>query len=161
MQEGANETVIKAAYASHIQEIEFLEQEPSYDLYLKKYGLRAKQMTKARYGFILKNSSVNATQDYVGLKQPMLLLLGDKDLNVDIENTKSVVEKLVDEQQNIQITIINNATHGMLDAKHFNQQSPGLAFLFKLIWKGDKAVAPEFNHVLDEWLNRQNGLLSN
>ena len=161
MLEGANETVIKAAYASHIQEIEFLEQKPSYDLYLKKYGLTPKQMTKARYGFILKNSSVNATQDYVGLKQPMLLLLGDKDLNVDIYNTKSVVEKLVDEQKNIQITIINNATHGMLDAKHFNQQSPGLAFLFKLIWKGDKAVAPEFNHVLDEWLSRQNGLLSN
>jgi hypothetical protein len=77
MQEGANETVIKAAYASHIQEIEFLEQNPSDDLYLKKYGLTAKQMTKARYGFILKNSSVNATQDNVGLKQPMLLLLGE------------------------------------------------------------------------------------
>jgi pimeloyl-ACP methyl ester carboxylesterase len=59
MQEGANETVIKAAYASHIQEIEFLEQKPNFDLYLNKYGLKAKQMTKARYGFILKNSSVN------------------------------------------------------------------------------------------------------
>lgn len=91
MQEGANETVIEAAYASHIQEIAFLEQKPSYDLYLKKYGLTPKQMTKPRYEFILKNSSVNATQDYIGLKQPMLLLLGDKNLNVDINNTKSVV----------------------------------------------------------------------
>lgn len=89
------------------------------------------------------------------------MLLGDKDLNVDIYNTKSVVEKLVDDQPNIQITIINNATHVMLDAEHFNQQSPDLAFLFKLIWKGEKAVAPEFNHVLDEWLSRQNWLLPN
>jgi dienelactone hydrolase len=118
-------------------------------------------MTKDRYGFILKNSRVDATQDYIGLKQPMLLLLGDKDLNVDIYNTKSVVEKLIDDQPNIQITIINSATHGMLDAKHFNQQSPGLTFLFKLIWKGDKALASEFNHVLDEWLSRQNWLSSN
>lgn len=161
MQEGANEAVIKAAYVTHIQEIEFLEQKPSYDLYLKKYGLTPKQMTKDRFGFILKNSSVNATQDYIGLKQPMLLLLGDKDLNMDIYNTKSIVKKLVDDQPNIQITIIKNATHVMLDADHFDEQSPGLAFLFKLIWKGDKAVAPEFNNVLDEWLSRRNWLLSN
>jgi pimeloyl-ACP methyl ester carboxylesterase len=160
-QQGANETVIQAAYATHIQEIEFLEQKSSYDLYLKKYGLTPKQMSEDRYGFILKNSSVNATQDYIGLKQPMLLLLGDKDLNVDVDNTKSVVEKLIDGQQNIQITIIKNATHGMLDAKHFNQQSPGLTLLFKLIWKGDKALAPEFNHVLDEWLSRQSLLFPN
>jgi hypothetical protein len=72
-----------------------------------------------------------------------------------------VVEKLIDEQHNIKITIIKNATHGMLDAKHFNEQSPGLAFLFKLIWKGEKAVAPEFHNVLGEWLSRQNGLFSN
>jgi hypothetical protein len=156
MQEGANEAVIKAAYATHIQEIEFLDKKPSYDLYLKKYGLTPKQMTEDRYGFILKNSSVNAAQDYIGLKQPTLLLLGDKDLNVDIYNTKSVVEKLVDDQPNIQITIIKNATHVMLDADHFNEQSPGLTFLFKLIWKGEKAVAPEFYNVLDEWLSRQN-----
>ncbi|MFT5997507.1 MAG: hypothetical protein ACI9RV_003118, partial [Glaciecola sp.] len=44
---------------------------------------------------------------------------------------------------------------------HFNQQSPGLTLLFKLIWKGDKALAPEFNHVLDEWLSRQSLLFPN
>jgi hypothetical protein len=37
--------------------------------------------------------------------------------------TQSVVEKLIDKQQNIHVSIIRNATHGMLDAKHFNQQS--------------------------------------
>ena len=60
------------------------------------------------------------------------------------------------DQQSIQISIIKNATHGMLDAKHFNEQSPGLSFLLKLIWKGERAVAPEFYSVLDEWLSRQN-----
>jgi hypothetical protein len=79
-----------------------------------------------------------------------------KDLNVDIYNTKSVVEKLVDDQQSIQVSVIKNATHIMLDAKYFNEQAPGLTFLFKLIWKGDKAVVPEFHDVLDECLSRQN-----
>jgi hypothetical protein len=80
----------------------------------------------------------------------MLLLLGDKDLNVDILNTKEVVENLIEDQQSIQVSVIKNATHGMLDANHFNEQSPGLIFLLKLMWQGEHAVAPEFYNVLDE-----------
>jgi hypothetical protein len=38
----------------------------------------------------------------------------------------------------------------MLDANHFNDQSPGLIFLLKLMWQGEHAVAPEFYNVLDE-----------
>jgi len=43
----------------------------------------------------------------------------------------------------------------MLDAKHFNEQSPGLLFLIKLMWKQEKAFSPEFYTVLDEWLSHQ------
>jgi pimeloyl-ACP methyl ester carboxylesterase len=154
-QQEADSSVIEAAYASHLEEINFLNQGPSYDLYLKKYGHTPDPMSEARYRFVLKNFKVDATQDYLGLKQPMLLLLGDKDLNVDVFNTKEVVENLIGDQQNIQISIIENATHGMLDAAHFNEQTPGLSFLLKLMWKGERAVAPEFYSVLDGWLSRQ------
>ncbi|MFT6125478.1 MAG: hypothetical protein ACJAV0_001625 [Shewanella sp.] len=82
----------------------------------------------------------------------MLLLLGDKDLNVDILNTKEVVENLIDDQQSIQVSVIKDATHGMLDAEHFNEQTPGFLFLMKLMWQGEHAVAPGFYNVLDEWL---------
>jgi hypothetical protein len=109
-------------------------------------------MTETRYQFILKNFKVNAVQDYIGLKQPMLLLLGGKDLNVDVLNTKEVVEQLIGDQQNIQIAMIKNASHGMLDAQSFNEQKPGLLFLLKLMWKGESAVAPDFYTVLDDWL---------
>jgi pimeloyl-ACP methyl ester carboxylesterase len=154
-QQGAHSGVIEAAYASHLKEINFLDQEPSYDLYLKEYGHTPDPMSEDRYRFVLKNFKADATQDYIELKQPMLLLLGDKDLNVDILNTKEVVENLIGDQQSIQISIIKDATHGMLDAKHFNEQTPGLSFLLKLLWKGERAVAPEFYSVLDEWLSRQ------
>ncbi len=152
-QQEADSSVVEAAYASHLEEINFLNQEPSYDLYLKKYGHTPDPMTEARYQFVLKNFKADATHDYRGLKQPMLLLLGDKDLNVDILNTKEVVENLIDDQQSIQISVIKDATHGMLDAEHFNEQSPGLTFLLKLMWKGERAVAPEFYIKLDEWLS--------
>jgi pimeloyl-ACP methyl ester carboxylesterase len=154
-QQKAHSSVVEAAYASHLEEINFLNKEPSYDLYLKKYGHTPDPMSEARYRFVLKNFKADATQDYIELKQPMLLLLGDKDLNVDIFNTKEVVENLIGDQQSIQISIIKDATHGMLDAEHFNEQSPGLSFLLKLMWKGERAVAPEFYSVLDEWLSRQ------
>ena len=68
-------------------------------------------------------------------------------------NTKEVVENLIDDQQSIQISVIKDATHGMLDAEHFNEQSPGLVFLLKPMWKGERAVAPEFYIKLDEWLS--------
>jgi pimeloyl-ACP methyl ester carboxylesterase len=154
-QQEADSSVVEAAYASHLEEINFLNQEPSYDQYLKKYGHTADPMSEARYRFVLKNFKADATHDYVGLKQPMLLLLGDKDLNVDIFNTKEVVENLIGDQQSIQISIIKNATHGLLDAKHFNEQTPGLLFLLKLMWKGERAVAPEFYNVLDKWISRE------
>jgi len=152
-QQGANSSVIEAAHTSQLEEINFLNREPSYDSYLKKYGHTPDPMSEARFRFILKNFKANATQDYIGLSQPMLLVLGDKDLNVDILNTKEVVEKLMGDQQSIQISIIRNATHGMLDAEYFNEQTPGLSFLLKLLWKGERAVVPEFYIVLDEWLS--------
>jgi hypothetical protein len=65
-------------------------------------------------------------------------------------NTKEVVENLIEDQQSIQVSVIKNATHGMLDANHFNDQSPGLIFLLKLMWQGEHAVVPEFYNVLDE-----------
>ena len=156
IQQGAQSSEIKAAHKAHIEEIAFLGQQPSYESYLKKYGHTAHDLTEARYEFILENFSVNAKQDYIGLQQPMLLLLGDKDLNVNILNTKSVVEKLAGNHQHMQISIIKNATHGMLDSKYFNEQTPGLSFLLKLMWKREKAVVPEFYMVLEEWLNLQN-----
>jgi len=152
--QGAHSSMIEAAYALHLKEINFLEQEPSYDLYLKKYGHTSGLMSEARYQFVLKNFTADATQDYIKLKQPVLLLLGDKDLNVNILNTKAVVQNLIGEDQNIQISVIKNATHGMLDAGNFNEQTPGLSFLLKLMWQGEQAVAPEFYNVLDEWLTR-------
>jgi alpha-beta hydrolase superfamily lysophospholipase len=156
VQQRAHPREIKAAHASHIQEIIFLKQQPSYNMYLKKYDDRPTSlMTEERYRFILKNLNVNAAQDYIGLKQPMLLLLGEKDLNVDILNTQKVIEKLIVEQPNIQITTIKNATHSMLNADHFNKQIPGLLFWLKLVWKQERAVTPEFYMVLDEWLSLQ------
>jgi hypothetical protein len=75
-QQEADSSVVEAAYASHLEEINFLNQKPSYDLYLKKYGHTPDPMSEARYQFVLKNFKADATHDYRGLKQPMLLLLG-------------------------------------------------------------------------------------
>ncbi|MFT5612697.1 MAG: hypothetical protein ACI9LU_003209, partial [Polaribacter sp.] len=55
---------------------------------------------------------------------------------------------------NLQVSIIPSATHSLLRAKSFNQQSPGLWFWLKLMWKGDAALAPDFLPVLGEWINR-------
>ncbi|MFT7492417.1 MAG: hypothetical protein ACI80S_002019 [Pseudohongiellaceae bacterium] len=68
-------------------------------------------MPETRYPFILKNFRVHAKKDHIKLSQPLLLLLGDKDLNVSIFDTKSVVEKVTDNQRLIRVSIIKSATH--------------------------------------------------
>jgi hypothetical protein len=68
-------------------------------------------MPETRYPFILKNFRVDAKEDHIKLSQPLLLLLGDKDLNVSIFDTKSVVEKVTDNQRLIRVSIIKSATH--------------------------------------------------
>ena len=111
-------------------------------------------MSEQRYGFVEKNFQANAYDDYKDLQQPLLILLGEQDLNVDINDTKEKLLTLFAHQNNLQVSIIPSATHGLLRAKTFNQQSPGFLFWLKLMWKGEAALAPDFLPVLGEWITR-------
>jgi pimeloyl-ACP methyl ester carboxylesterase len=101
-----------------------------------------------------KNLQANAFDDYNSLDQPLLILLGDKDLNVDINETKESLSKLFRHRSNAQITIIPDASHGLLKAESFNQQVPGLRFWLKLMWAGESALAPDLPIVLNEWIRQ-------
>jgi hypothetical protein len=115
-------------------------------------------MSEQRYGFVERNFQANAYDDDKNLQQPLLILLGDQDLNVDIHETNEKLLTLFRHRNNLQISIISNASHGLLKAKGFNQQSPRFLFWLKLMWRGEAALAPDFLPVLGEWINRKGTL---
>ncbi|WP_414980531.1 alpha/beta hydrolase family protein [Congregibacter sp.] len=159
MSEGKTPAEIDSAYEQHLEEIRRLREGQGYRQFRKQNMEAPNLMSEQRYGFVAKNFEVNAYSDYKNLRQPLLILLGDQDLNVDIFETEKKLTKLFRDRDNLQISIIRNATHGLLRANSFNQQTPGLLFWLKLMWEGEAALAPGFLPALGEWINRQGVLI--
>jgi len=152
--EGKTSVEIDLGYEKNIESIDRLKQNLGYEQYLiDNKGVR-NLMSEERYEFVVMNLQASAFDDYNNLNQPLLILLGDKDLNVDINETKESLTKLFRHRSNAQITIIADATHSLLKAKTFNQQSPGLRFWLKLMWAGESALAPGLPIALNEWIHQ-------
>lgn len=151
-QEQATQKEIDQAYKKHQKEAMFWTKSPTYQQYLKQFATDTDSMSKARFEFVKKNVLSDAQKDYQDLRQPTLILLGEKDLNVDVKNTWSVLNKVSNGHNNLAIRIIPNATHSLLKHSEFGTQNPGLYFLLKLIWYGDDAYSPAFFNELRGWI---------
>lgn len=145
---------IESAYQKRPKEFAFLKTNPSYAEYQEKYGNDDAPMTQDRFIFVKKNFLSDATDDYQGIRQPILILLGEEDLNVNVENTQNVLRKIFSNQSNMTMHMIPNATHGLLKHPKFSEQKPGLAFLLRLMWEGENAYTDEFFQNLDGWLRQ-------
>jgi len=113
-------------------------------------------MPEQRYLFVLKNVLSDASDYYKDIQQPLLILLGENDLNVNVQNTHKHLTKIFYGRNNLKMFILPCATHGMLKAKDFNQQKPDFSFWLKLMWQGKKAFAPSFFTTLEMWLDDLN-----
>ncbi len=154
---------IEKAYHQHLAEFEFLKTNPSYSQYQERYrytkNLKPEDhdhlMSEDRFVFVKKNYLSNATDDYQGIKQPILILLGEKDLNVNIQNTQNSLRRIFSTQTNLTVHIIPEATHGLLRYPQFNTQNPGFGSLLRLLWEGENAYADGFLNKLGSWLDSQ------
>lgn len=111
-------------------------------------------MSEQRLKFVHKNISANAYNDYLGIKQPLLILLGDEDLNVDVEDTRQQLLKAFSGKNNLSLATLPKATHGLLKSQHFSEQIPGLWFWLKLMWMQENAFVDELFPTLINWLTR-------
>lgn len=150
--QGASEAEIEIARAQYIDDMAFLATSPTYEAYLASLEEDEEPMSRDRYGFALKNFHADAMQDYRQLRKPLLMLLGEDDLNVDIFDTRDTLASLSQGQPPIHTEVLPNATHSLLKSNHFNTQSPGLLFLAKLHLFGDSALSPQVEPALDAWL---------
>ncbi|QIL88695.1 alpha/beta fold hydrolase [Microbulbifer sp. SH-1] len=151
--EGASESEIDEARTQYIDDMAFLATMPTYEAYLASVDAGEKPMSRDRYGFALKNVQADAMDDYRQLHKPLLMLLGEDDLNVDIVDTRDRLAALSATHPSFRTVVLPAATHSLLKSRQFNTQSPGLLFLAKLHLFGDSAVSPQLEPVLDEWLS--------
>lgn len=153
--EGLSQKEIAKARQFWDEEVSVIQSSASYEDYVVNFPKNdfLKPAPKARFTFIKKNLLSDATEDYRGITQPVLMLLGDHDLNVDIQDTQSRLTMLFQHKNNMQMYVVKDATHSLLKHPEFNEQKPGVSFMLNLLRQGEKAFADEFFPYLISWLD--------
>lgn len=111
-------------------------------------------MSAARCAFVRRNYGVDATDDVLAMTTPTLVLMGADDLNVDPSETDEVYSG----NPRHDVRIVPEATHSLLQARHFNFQIPtdwtGLAGL-RFLLSGPRAYAPGVLDEMVQWITKR------
>jgi esterase/lipase len=150
---GASMNEIASAYQKHLKELAFLNTNPSYSDYQERFANADDLMSKERFLFVKKNYLSDATENFNGITQPVLILLGEEDRNVNVQNTYAVLKKIISSKTNLSLYIIPNATHTLLKHPKYNSQKPGPLYFIKLMIDGEKAYSTAYFMHLTEWLS--------
>lgn len=152
--ENATKESIRFNYMQHIKEVVFWKNDPSYVKYEKLYAQYDGELSKERFDFVKKSALANSKKDFEKITQPILILLGDKDQNVNTKNTQKVLNSIFKDKSNFHIEMIHNATHALLKYPQYDVKSPGICFITRLLWQGKNAYAKPFLDSLQTWLNK-------
>ncbi|MCU6707893.1 alpha/beta hydrolase [Paenibacillus sp. J5C_2022] len=117
---GLSDEEIDKALAYDKQVLELLERQSSYEDYLK-IADEQRAMSKDRWLFAGKNYMADSTEELSHFKSPVLLLLGEKDIHVDIKDTEQVYREKIDPQL-LDVTVFQNTEHSMLSVKTANSE---------------------------------------
>lgn len=98
----------EAALARRDRRLDLLRRKASFEEY--QAATDDKDMTPDRWRFVLANYESDATTDLSRVKAPVLLLLGERDRNVDIAETEDTYRRLVPD---LEVHRYPNATHGL------------------------------------------------
>lgn len=115
-------------YENQIKEI--LKKHGTYEEYTK-IAREHDLISKERWNFIKKNFASDATADLHHFKTPVLLLLGEDDVNVDIVDTEQAYRKGIQPSSLLHVKIFSNTEHSMLPTSIAGSEwKQSLRFLF-------------------------------
>ncbi|MCP1184350.1 S9 family peptidase [Paenibacillus sp. 1781tsa1] len=125
----ATEIQAQVDYNNKINDV--LKRHGSYEEYIRLARQGEEKMIKDRWNFVSKNFTVDATVDLHNFKTPVLLLLGEDDVNVDIKDTESAYRQEVKPSYLLHKKIFQNTEHSMLPTSIAGSEwRMGLRFLF-------------------------------
>lgn len=119
--QGASESEIAAALDSHNATLQPLRDNATYEQYLATQH-DSDPMSADRWNFVRKNYLSDVTGILSQVKVPVLLALGDGDLNVDVNETERVYRQLLPPQQ-LTVQRYPDASHNIVKADLDNDQN--------------------------------------
>jgi alpha-beta hydrolase superfamily lysophospholipase len=116
-------------YDNQIKDI--LKRHGSYEEYTKHVRKDDEPMSRERWSFVSKNFNSDATESLQNFKTPVLLLLGENDVNVDIQDTERTYRKEVHPGYLLHVKTFQHTEHSMLPTSIAGSEwKMGLRFLF-------------------------------
>ncbi|MDN8587142.1 alpha/beta hydrolase [Chryseobacterium mucoviscidosis] len=106
-------------------------------------------MSKDRWNFVSKNYLADATNDIYNFNSPVLLMLGDHDIHVDIKETEEVYKEHISPSDLLHVRMLKATEHSMLSTA--TADSPTRALLISLFAPRDitvKGYMEEITHFL-------------
>ncbi|MGI0119340.1 alpha/beta hydrolase family protein [Zooshikella sp. RANM57] len=163
-QEGYSTTEVETVINYLFTVNKLIKKQASYKKYVKLIrlgksikGLNSNPMSKERFRFVSLNINVDIENKLQYIKSPFLAILGEKDLNVDTAETASIYQKAFSraKHSDYQVVVLNNATHGLLNANSYNfqifSQWTWQAQLRYLI-EGESAFVPGYLSMMGDWV---------
>lgn len=113
-------------------------------------------MERARFDFVRRNYSADATQDLHSMKAPVLAIWGADDLNVNTVQEAEDYRKIFAGSTNKSVVVIPNATHTLLRAPLFNYQLVSQwpywkRFCFLVL--GKHSYTPDALEMIIDWID--------
>lgn len=101
------------AYNEQVQQL--LVKHATYEQYLR-IARKDSLMSRERWTFVSKNFLSDATDDLRNFQSPVLLLLGEEDMHVDVKETEEVHRRKVNPKL-LTVAVFPDAEHSMLNKK--------------------------------------------
>ncbi|MBF6260100.1 alpha/beta hydrolase [Nocardia farcinica] len=117
----ASESEVAAALDRRNAGLKLLRDNATYEQYLAA-NTDSDPMSAERWNFVLKNYRSDVTEILPRIKVPVLLALGDDDLNVDVNETEQVYRHILPPQQ-LTVQRYPNASHNIVKADLDNDQN--------------------------------------
>lgn len=113
--EGVSEQEIQAQLALDQQIVKLLRRHAPYEEY-QQAAQQNKRMTREKWTFVSKNFLSDATEDLHHFRTPLLLLLGEDDIHVDVTETERVYREIIPPEL-LTVTVFADTEHSMLSTK--------------------------------------------
>ncbi|AIQ54137.1 alpha/beta hydrolase family protein [Paenibacillus sp. FSL R7-0331] len=101
----------QAAYEQRVNEL--LQQGAPYEDYVQLDGPEDR-MSEARWSFVSQNFRADAENDLQSFQSPVLLLLGEEDLNVDVKETEDIYRRQISPASLLTVRVFPDTEHSML-----------------------------------------------
>lgn len=156
---GVPESQIPDIIAWHDAEFELFY--GSYQQYLQADHVHSspyayEPMSEPRFNFVQKNFLEDATDGLSQFEHAFLVLFGDSDSHVDIEDGQIRYQQLFASRPELyQQQVFENATHGLLRADLFLALGQGTAALIVLEVLAEQAFADQVLEELVSWVKQQ------